>query len=163
MAAPHQPKGRAGMTRLLAIPVAGTIAAIIVVLLAHEPREEEPGTVFPEPPPALPDDVPDAPVPDEGEKAEEKPAPKRTPPPPRPAEHFLRLEKDGSLVDLGNSRTFAHTAAVIAELAKDERVRNRIILSNGAGVEDAALDKIVESLSAKFVVRKVYRAPKKEE
>jgi len=180
------------MKRLLAIPAAGTVAALIVVLLAHEPREEEPGPVFPEPPPVLPDDdsdlsrrpvrssaervgespegaKADAPVPDDAakpaEEPEKKPVPKKPPPPPPPplTEYPLRLEKDGSLVDLANrSRTFADTAAVIAELAHNE-VRHRIILSNGEGVEEAALDSLLESLSAKFQVRKVYRAPKKEE
>jgi len=153
------------MKRLLAIPAAGTVAALIVVLLAHEPRAEEPGPVFPEPPPFLPDEdlsrrspegaKADAPKPEE--KPEKKPAPK-----PPPVEHFLQLEKDGSLIDPGSTRTFADGAAVIAELVRPD-VRDRILLSNGKGVDDAALDKLVESLSAKFQVRKVYRAPEKEE
>lgn len=164
------------MIRLLWIPLAGTVAAFIVILLAHEPREEEPAPVFPEPPPAQPDDAPEVPVPDssdrspQGAKAddasepEEKPAPKPPPepPPPPPVEYFLRLEKDGSLVDLDSMRTFAAGAAVIAELA-DDRTRHRIILSNGEGVEEAALDKLFDDLRTKFEVRKVYRAPKKED
>jgi hypothetical protein len=148
------------MIRLLWIPLAGTIAAFIVVLLAHEPREEEPGPAFPELPPELPDVVPEVPVPDPATKPEEKPPPKPLPP---PAEHHLRLEKDGSLVDLRRSHTFADGAAVIAELVKDERVRDRIFLTNGADVEEAALDEILEKLAAKFEVRKVYRAAEKEE
>jgi hypothetical protein len=160
----------------VAIPVAGTIAALIVVLLAHEPREAKPATDFPIRPPALEDDASDAPVPDasptpEGATAddasgpEEKSAPKPTPPeppPPPPSQYNLRLEKDGSLVDLDSSRSFADGAAVAAELA-DEKVRHRIFLSNGEGVEEAALDKLLEELSAKFEMRKVYRAPKKKE
>jgi hypothetical protein len=147
------------MIRLLWIPMTGTVAALIVILLTHHPRGEEPAPDFPEPPPALPSDAPEEPVPDssrpEREQARE--------PEPAPAEHFLRLEKDGSLVDRDSGRTFADGAAVIAELAKGERVRDRIILSNGDGVEEAALDKLVESLSAKFEeVRKVYRAPEEE-
>lgn len=152
------------MIRLLWIPVAGTVAALIVVLLTHEPREEEPGPAFPELPPALPpalpDIAPEVPVPDDATKPEKKPAPKPLP----PAEvHHLRLEKDGSLVDLESSRTFADGAAVIAALVKDERVRDRIFLANGADVKETALDKILETLSAKFEVRKVYRAAEKEE
>lgn len=151
------------MKRLLAIPAAGTVAALIVVLLAHEPRAEEPGPVFPEPPPFLPDQDSEAPVPGDASKPEEKPEKKPPPkPPPPPVEHFLQLEKDGSLIDTGSARTFADGAAVIAELVRDD-VRDRILLSNGKGVDDAALDKLVESLSAKFQVRKVYRAPEKEE
>jgi len=149
------------MKRLLAIPAAGTVAALIVVLLAHEPRAEEPGPVFPEPPPFLPDQDSDTAVPGDAPKPEEKPEKKPAPKPP-PVEHFLKLEKDGSLIDPGSTRTFADGAAVIAELVRDD-VRDRILLSNGKGVDDAALDKLVESLSAKFQVRKVYRAPEKEE
>jgi hypothetical protein len=156
------------MRRLLVIPVAGTIAALVVVLLAHEPREEEPGPVFPEPPPpVLPDDEIEAPVPakaDDAAEPEEKPAPKKPPPPPPPpvSEYYLRLEKDGRLVDLDGSRSFADGAAVIDGLSHD-KTRHRIILSNGEGVEEAALDNLLEGLSAKFEVRKVYRAPEKEE
>jgi len=150
------------MIRLLWIPLAGTVAAFIVVMLAHEPREEEPGPAFPELPPTLPDIAPEAPVPDtatEPAKTPKKPPPK---PPPPPAEHRLRLEKDGSLVDLDRPRTFADGAAVIAELVRDD-VRDRIFLSNGADVEEAALNEIIEKLAAKFEVRKVYRAAEKEE
>jgi len=164
------------MIRLLWIPVAGTVAAFIVILLAHEPREEDPAPVFPEPPPALPDDASDAPASDlsgrspgganadDATKPAKKPKPKAPPPelPPPPEEHFLRLEKDGSLVDLDSSRTFADGAAVIAELVR-EKVRDRIILSNGEGVEEAELEQILESLRAKFEVRKVYRAPEEKE
>jgi len=72
--------------------------------------------------------------------------------PPNPAElcHSERFKRA------------ADGAAVIAELVRPD-VRDRILLSNGKGVDDAALDKLVESLSAKFQVRKVYRAPEKEE
>ncbi len=163
------------MRRLLLIPVAGTIAALVVVLLAHEPREEEPDTDFPMPPPALPDDAPDeddvpdssdrspdgAKADDAADKPEAKPEAKPEPPPPPQAEYYLRLEKDGSLVDLDSSRPFPDSAAVIAALGHD-KTRHRIILSNGEGVEEAALDKLLEGLSAKFEVRKAYRAPEKE-
>jgi len=153
------------MIRLLWIPLAGTVAALTVILLTHEPRAEEPGIAFPEMPPVLPDDVSDVPVPDDATKPPEKPQPKEPPrpPPPPPREHRLRLESDGSLVDLDRSRTFADGAAVIAELVKDERVRDRIFLTNGADVKEDALDKILEKLSATFEVRKVYRAAEKEE
>lgn len=158
------------MRRLLLIPVAGTIAALVVVLLAHEPREEEPGPVFPDPPPALPDDESDADDAPEGDalpddaadEPEAKPQPPPEPPPPPQAEYYLRLEKDGSLVDLDSARSFADSAAVIAGLGHDD-TRHRIILSNGEGVKEAALDQLLEGLSAKFEVRKVYRAPEKEE
>jgi hypothetical protein len=153
------------MRRLLVIPVAGTIAALVVVLLAHEPREEEPGPLPPEPPPVLPQDPPDEPdVPDEG-RPEEQPAPKKKPPEPPPppvAEYTLRLEKDGSLVDVDRGNAFADSAAVIAQLGHKD-TRHRILLTNGEGVEEAALDKLLEGLSARFHVRKFYRAPEKED
>jgi hypothetical protein len=160
------------MRRLLLIPVAGTIAALVVVLLAHEPREEEPGPIFPEPPPALPadtsyahdsaggDDLPDDAA-EPAEQPEAKPKPPPEPPPPPVSEYYLRLEKDGSLVDLDSSRSFADSAAAIAALSH-KRTRHRIILSNGEGVAEAALDKLLEGLGAKFEVRKAYRAPEKE-
>ena len=153
------------MRRLLVIPVAGTIAALVVVMLAHEAREEEPGPVFPELPPVLPEDVPEAPGPDDAASPEEKPEAKPKPPPeplPPLSEYYLRLEKDGKLVDLDGARSFADTDAVIEGLSHDE-VRHRIILSNGEGGDEAALDSLLEGLSAKFEVRKVYRAPEKEE
>ena len=157
------------MRRLLVIPVAGTIAALVVVMLAHEAREEEPGPVFPELPPVLPEDVPEAPVPDDAASPEEEPEAKPKPPPeppPKPpppvSEYYLRLEKDGKLVDLDGARSFADTDAVIEGLSHKD-TRHRIILSNGEGVEEAALDEILEKLAAKFEVRKVYRAAEKEE
>jgi hypothetical protein len=147
------------MIRLLWIPVTGTVAALIVILLTHAPREEEPAPDFPEPPPALPEDAPEDAVPDDAAEPEEQPTPK--PPPPPPTQYFLKLQKDGSLVDQDSARSFADGAAVIAELAHEE-TRHRILLSNGEGVDEAALDRLVESLSARFQVRKVYRAPEKE-
>lgn len=163
------------MKRLLLIPVAGTIAALVVVLLAHEPREQDPETDFPLPPPAVDDSGPaeahgDAAEPEEqpeaktektAEKGKKKKKEKREAPPPPQAEYYLRLEKDGSLVDLDSARSFADSAAVIAGLS-DKVTRHRIILSNGEGVEEAALDDLLEGLSARFEVRKVYRAPEKE-
>lgn len=153
------------MRRLLVIPVAGTIAAAVVVLLAHEPREEEPGPVFPEPPPppVLPDDDAEPPAPPPEEEKAEPAEPENPPEPPPPvAEYYLQLQQDGNLVELNSSRRFTDTAAVIQGLGNDE-TRHRIFLSNGEGVEEAALDKLLEGLSAKFEVRKVYRAPEKEE
>ncbi|MHC4548889.1 MAG: hypothetical protein ACYTEZ_08930 [Planctomycetota bacterium] len=147
------------MIRLLWIPVAGTVAALIVILLAHEPRGEEPGPAPVEAPPPV-TEPPDETEPPEPDEAEPPPPP---PPPPEAVEYQLRLEKDGRLVDIESGRTYADLADVLGQLVADERVRNRIFLSNGAEVTEEALDRAVETLRDSFEVRKVYSAPAKEE
>ena len=146
------------MIRLLWIPVTGTVAALIAILLAHGPRERDSGPTLPEDDPAFPElPVPGAGLPDDLNPADEEPP---LPPPPEPIEFALRLESDGSFV-AESGETFADADAVAEQLATDARVRNRVILTNGDKVAEEALDQALTALSGKFEVRKAYSAPKK--
>ena len=147
------------MIKLLAIPVAGTIAAVIALMIAHPERDFHDKDVDegPDVTEARPDrpDFPDIDTPFLPD--EDKPASK--PPPPDPVEFQLRLDGGGKLVDLETGREFDDIAGVLKELVTDPRVRNRVILSNGAGTDEATLDKALEKLRASFDVRKFYSAP----
>jgi len=120
------------MIRRLLIPVAGTIAALVVVLWAHEPRGPAP-----EPPPFK---IPDAPEPAEPEGEE----------PPEPQTFRIELQKDGSLLDLEEQDVFKSPAA-FAERRGD--ARHTVVLSAGEGVTAEALDAVVEELRKGFDVR----------
>jgi hypothetical protein len=121
------------MIRRLMIPVAGTIAALVVVLWAHEPRGPAPELA--------PFDMPDAPEHAEpkGEEA------------PEPQTFKLELQKDGSLLDLDEQDVFKSPAA-FAERRGD--ARHTVVLSAGEGVPAEALDAVIEELQARFEVRK---------
>lgn len=147
----------------LMVPVAGTIAALIAIALAREPRRQDV-----EPPPSqFPADVPEhgEPFP-EDEMAPEEEAPPTPPPPPapEPQEFQLELGADGTLVDIKNGRTFASPEKLEAEL---DAARHKIVITNGQGVAEAALDAAFTKLrdakdpggDPRFQVRKVYRAP----
>lgn len=156
------------MIKLLAIPVAGTVAALIALLIAHPERDFHDKDVDEGPDvtdarsdrPDIPD-FPDMPVPSDAEGDENKPPP--PPPPPDPMEYQLRLDGGGKFVDLETGQEFDDIAGVLKQLATDPRVRNRVILSNGAGTDEAALDKVLEKLRTTFDVRKFYSAPKDDE
>ncbi len=198
------------MIRRLMIPVAGTIAALVVVLWAHEPRG-----AAPEPPPF------ELPEPEDTEPAGEEA--------PQPRTLRIEIEADGTLRDLDDGDEFSSPAdlaerrgdarhalivsagkdvtdealdGVMAELRQGDRfevrkkaarepetfeielqadgalldldrrfasveefvqqlgeVRHTLVLSNGEGVTEAALDEVLAKLRDRFQVRKVYRAP----
>ena len=123
------------MIRRLMIPIAGTIAALVVVLWAHEPRGSAP-----ELPPF---DMPDAPE-HAGPEDEEAPEPRT---------FRIELQADGRLLDLEDKDVFASPAA-FAERRGD--ARNIVVLSAGEGVADEALDEVIEKLQEgdRFAVRK---------
>ncbi len=133
------------MIRRLMIPVAGTIAALVVIVLAHEPRGKP---LPPEPPPF---DFPEPPE-HSAPPAEDEPAPSE------PQEFQLELGADGTflVLDVENKYTFAS----IEDLSKQiGDVRHTLVISNGDGVPEAALDAALAQLRDRFQVRKVYRAP----
>jgi len=134
------------MIRRLMIPVAGTIAALVAILLAHEPRGTAPAPQIP------PFDFPDAP--EHSGPADEEEAPR--PPPPEPQEFQLELGADGALLDLESGDSFASPDELGEQLGD---VRHTIVISNGEGVTEAALDAVLAQLRDRFQVRKVYRAP----
>lgn len=141
----------------LMVPVAGTIAALIVIALAREPRPAPETPSF-----EWPGDVPEhgEPFPED----ETEPETETATPPPEPQEYQLELAADGTLVDIGSGRKFASIEKLEAEL---DAARHRIVLTNGAGVPEAALDTAATKLrdakaaggEPRFQVRKVYRAP----
>lgn len=115
------------MTKYLWIPVAGTVAALIAIALAHGPREGEGAA------PALP-------------RLEELL-------PPEAPEHALALAADGSFTE--GEHTFASAEEVIAELATEEGPRPTIILRKASDeVTDEALEAAEEALAGRFDVRR---------
>ena len=137
------------MTRLIAIPVTGTVAALIVILLAHEPR----GDSEPEPAPPLLDTLPDI-----SSLAADQPPPPPPPPAPEPREYQLQVNRDGGLRDLESGKTYPDIKSVIDELGD---ARHTIVVTNEEGVAEAALDTAMAALRDRFEMRKIYRAPKK--
>jgi hypothetical protein len=135
------------MIRRLMIPVAGTIAALVAIVLAHEPRGAPSAPEFP------PFDFPDPPE-HAGPVEEEEPPPAE--PPPDPQEFQLELGSDGALLDLERGDSFASPDEIGEQLGE---VRHTLVISNGEGVTEAALDAVVAQLRDRFQVSKVYRAP----
>lgn len=160
------------MTRILLIPVAGTLVALVMIAYAREPRgearhpaeipldfhggsmhggedEEEPTGEEPVPE--------DAPLPEEpGEPAAEPAMPA-----PPPQEFQLRLEADGALV--GEIVDPTHPEPVAFASAEDliKRIgtaRHTLVITNGSGVDRAKLDGVEALLRDRFTIRKVYRA-----
>jgi hypothetical protein len=151
--------------RILWIPVIGTIAAVIAVAIAHQPRGDTP-TSPPVPrakpeqfPPRKPDTgretPPDVPaVPDEGETGPEM---------PERDQYILRLRADGSFVDNEDGTEYADAAAVLAKLAPPGAPRVTVVVMNdSAAVPETALDAVREQLQTRVDFRKDYRAPEKE-
>lgn len=157
------------MTRLLAIPVAGTVAALLAILAFHGEREAPKGAgpALREPPPFefptpddLPDDADDETVKDEPE--DEAGAPP-LPPPPKPRTYRLQLRADGALVDMDSGESFKDAAEVLETLAADARVRHTVMVGNATPeVAEEAVDAVVKALSKRCEVRKVYRGPSDE-
>jgi len=149
--------------RILAIPVAGTVAALLAILAFHREREVPGPGVRPPPPfelptpdePEGPDGMPEGPHPDDV-----RPPPE---PSPQPRTYRLQLRADGVLVDLESGETFQDAAEALEMLAADEGVRNRVMLGNATPeVDEAALDAVVAALAERCDVRKVYRGPAKD-
>jgi hypothetical protein len=158
------------VTRILLIPVAGTIAALVMIAYAREPRGEPPSPEIP------PFDWPDAPEhggpSDENEPMGDEPLPvepgeeEKEPekePVAEPREYQLRLEADGTfagkVVPKGAEPEFAVSFASVEDLL--QRIgdaRHTLVITNGEGVERAKLDEIETSLRDRFKVLKVYRA-----
>jgi hypothetical protein len=135
--------------RLLLIPVGGTISALVAILLAHEPRGEPDA---PQPPlfpaPTLPES---SPPPEEGDEPPHEDAPTA-----EPMEFQLELGADGTFIDLEGRVSFASVEALAKKLGD---VRHTLLLSNGEGVTEEALDAALAKLRDRYQVRKVYRAP----
>jgi hypothetical protein len=153
------------MIRILWIPVIGTIAAVIAVAIAHQPRDDTPTSPpvprtpqeefrpsEPEAGPEMPPDVPDEP--EEGEPAPEM---------PERGQYLLRLRVDGSFVDDEDGTVYADAAAVLAKLAPPGAPRVTVIVMNDSEkVPETALDAVREQLQTRVDFRKDYRAPEKE-
>lgn len=133
------------MTRILLIPVTGTIMAFIAISLARHPRGE---AVPPEPPPF---DWPDAPEHAKPPDEEEEPP---TPPAPVPQEFHLMLEADGAVLEGG--RKYASIDDLVKEIGD---AMHTLVITNGDGVTKATLDDVEVRLRDRFKVVKVYSAP----
>lgn len=141
------------MIKLLWIPVAGTIAAIVAILLAREPRGDETPPP-PEPPPfELPEELEPGDAPEEPMTEEPEPEP---PAPETPAEMHIRLGPDGSLLAMDTGERFASVDELKEALGE---ARPMLFVGNADGVAEDALDNVLAQLRDRFQVRKVYRAP----
>jgi hypothetical protein len=160
------------VTRILLIPVAGTIAALVMIAYAREPRGEAKhpadtpldfhgGSMHgaeDEEEPAAEEPVPeDEPLP--GEPGEPTGEPEKPAPPPQ--EFQLRLEADGALVGEIVDPTRPEPVAFASAEDLIKRIgsaRHTLVITNGAGVDRAKLDGIEALLRDRFTIRKVYRA-----
>ncbi len=138
--------------RTLWIPVAGTVAALVAILLAHGERgPSEP------PPPSFPDSgdfdlPPDTP-----------PLPP-TPKAPEAREWQLILQPDGSFLTAAGDESFANAEEILKRLAPTESYRPKILLTNASGeVAAEALDAAAAALAARCdLTKRYYRAPDEE-
>jgi hypothetical protein len=153
------------MNRLVLIPVGGTIAALVAILLARTPREDSPYPLNPPratrtkpmPEPELPD-LPDFPP-------ETESAPSRPPPPPSretPSFHF-RLHADGALTDFESGKRHTSVEDLLEEIAPNDGPRPRVMVTNADDVAETALDAALARLRSRCDVRKDYSAPQDEE
>lgn len=136
------------MTRILLIPVAGTIAALVMIAYARQTRGEA------RPPELPPFDFPDAP--EHAAPPDEEPEPPPAPREPEPREFQLQLEADGTILDLKSGESFASFDELRETIGE---VRHTLVLANGKGVSREALDEAEARLRDRFKVLKVYRAP----
>lgn len=138
--------------RTLWIPVAGTIAALVAILLAR--GERGPGM-----------DAPSTfPAPEDPEGA---PEPPDVPPPPKSPEQKewrLILQPDGSFLTASGDESFASVADLLERLAPTESYRPKVLLTNAAAeVTPEALDAAAEALAARCdLTKRYYRAPDEE-
>lgn len=145
------------MTRILLIPVAGTLAALALIAFARQERGQDTSDAESM---RLPFDLPG----DLGHEATpEEDAPE--PPPPvvmpeepvaTPEEFDLRLEVDGSFVETATGTTYAASLAELVKKLGDPR--HTLVLTNADGVAKTALDEAEARLRDRYTVRKVYRA-----
>jgi len=135
--------------KLLAIPVAGTIAALVAILLAHPEREGAVQRPAFEPPPFhFPaDEPPELPEPEQ---------PGSEPGAAEAGEIRLRLEADGALLDVEAEKVYASAAELAKRLGATSR---KLIIANGQGVGEEALDATLARLRDRYQVEKDYRAP----
>lgn len=144
------------MTRYLWIPVLGTIAALIAILVFHQSRGETEAETAEAPPAPLPGTVPDE-EPEAEPEAEPLPEPER-----EPQEYTLLLRADGRL--LWGETIFASVAEALETLAPEDDPRPRVVVGNATDdVTEEQLDEVVKQLRDRCDVRKYYRAPEKTE
>ncbi len=138
--------------RTLWIPVAGTIAALVAILLAR--GERGPANLAP-PPFSMTDDADAAPEP-----PDLPPLPKG----PETQEWRLILQPDGSFLTASGDESFADVEKLLERLAPTEAYRPRILLTNAAAeVTAEALDAAAEALAARCdLTKRYYRAPDDE-
>jgi hypothetical protein len=156
------------LIRLLLIPVAGTLAALLAIVVFRQPREDEPRPATRDTPPfhlPSPDEIlePEDEGAEDAEPEEGEDQPADEPPPAPPRTYQFQVAADGRLQDVETGAWFADPQSVFDTLATDERVRHTLRLAKAtAEVDDAAFDAVVKKLEERFEVRRVDRASEKE-
>ncbi|MGH7163685.1 MAG: hypothetical protein ACREID_09385 [Planctomycetota bacterium] len=133
------------MSRAIWIPVGGTLAAALAVVVAGKTEAwRDPG------PPPLP-------PPARSETPETKPRAER----PRPEEratYTVTLREDGALEVAGRDGTFATAEELLSALAPEGGARPVVIVGNASPqVTEEALDAVIEKLRARCDVHRVHR------
>ena len=127
------------MNKLILVPVLGTVAALVAILVFHPEREREtPGPVR-KPPPI-----------ERFEEPEPEPEPR---PLPRTPEWFFDLEADGALTGKDSGERFASVAEALNTIAPEGAPRPKVVLGPGEGVTDEQLEQAVAALSERCDVR----------
>lgn len=143
------------MAKYLWIPLVGTAAAIIAILIFRQEREAPASGDLGGLPPAPTEAFPEPDVP------EELLAPPRTDPepapPPKPREWSFFLNADGSLSGAGSDEKYGSVQAVLERLATDAAARPRILLGQGEGVSEQQLEEAAAAFRASCDVRIIRR------
>ena len=127
------------MNKLILVPVIGTVAALVAILVFHPERERK----RPAPQPIPPIEAP-------------APTPRPTPGPRPPAETpewFFNVEADGALTGADSGERFASIAEVLKEIAPDGAPRPKVVLGPADGVTDEQLEQAAAALSERCDVR----------
>lgn len=127
------------MSRMILIPIVGTIAALIAILVFHPEREQEPTAPLRVPPAVRPD----AP----------EPAPLPVPSAPQTTEWSFHVEADGTLTETESGQRYGSPADVLEQIAPEGGPSPRVVLGPAEGVTEVQLETAAAALRERCVVR----------
>ena len=129
------------MSRMILIPIVGTIAALIAILVFHPERDEEPVAPLRVPPAVRPDAPEPAPAPLPGPSA------------PATTEWSFNVEADGALTETGSGQRYGSPAEVLEQIAPEGGPSPRVVLGPAEGVTEVQLETAAAALRERCVVR----------
>lgn len=128
------------MSRMILIPIVGTVAALIAIAVFHPERERQRTSA---PVPQVPQFEPTEPTPE----------PRLPEPPRRPTEWSFNVEADGALTETGSGQRYGSPADVLAQIAPEGAPSPKVVLGPAEGVTDEQLEQAAAALRERCDVR----------